>query len=86
MNNILVYLKTTETCNLNCKHCFTNGTNGAKIYWDTNLVIDWITRLHKHTPDLDSIHFEFHGGEPFLVPVLEMQKVYSACNSFWKNF
>jgi len=85
MKNILVYLKTTETCNLNCKHCFTNGTNGAKIYWNTNLVIDWIKRFNAHSPDLDFIHFEFHGGEPFLVPVSEMKEVYNSCNDLWDN-
>ena len=85
MNNILIYLKTTETCNLNCKHCFTNGTNGAKIYWNTDLVIDWIKRYNTHTPKLDSIHFEFHGGEPFLVPVSEMKEVYNSCNGLWDN-
>ena len=85
MKNILVYLKTTETCNLNCKHCFTNGTNGAKIYWNTDLVIDWITRLKSYAPNLDNIHFEFHGGEPFLVPVSEMKEVYDACDGLWDN-
>ena len=29
--DFVVYLKTTETCQLNCKHCFTNGINGRKI-------------------------------------------------------
>ena len=32
--------KTTETCNLNCKHCFTSGINGPKVYWNTNKIIN----------------------------------------------
>jgi len=80
--NWMFYLKTTETCNLNCKHCFTNGSNGAKIFWKPELVIDWIQRFSKQVKDDDTLHCEFHGGEPFLVPVDEMIKVYKECKDY----
>ena len=80
--NWMFYLKTTETCNLNCKHCFTNGSNGAKIFWKPELVIDWIQRFSKQVKGDDTLHCEFHGGEPFLVPVDEMIKVYEECKSY----
>lgn len=73
--NWMFYLKTTETCNLNCKHCFTNGSNGAKVFWKPDLVIDWIKRFSTNIKLEDTLHCEFHGGEPFLVPVEEMVKV-----------
>lgn len=73
--NWMFYLKTTETCNLNCKHCFTNGTSGPKIFWNTDLVIDWIKRFSSQIKNDDTLHFEFHGGEPFLVPVEQMIQV-----------
>ena len=38
-NDIMVYVKTTETCNLNCDHCFTSGTRGAKIYFNPDKVL-----------------------------------------------
>lgn len=80
----LFYLKTTETCNLNCKHCFTNGTNGAKIFWNTDKIVDWVHRFRKEYPDEDDgIHFEFHGGEPFLVPPQQMRDVYNQCKDLW---
>jgi radical SAM protein with 4Fe4S-binding SPASM domain len=80
------YLKTTETCNLNCKHCFTNGINGAKIYWNYREVSDWIKRFIKEkATNSDTIHCEFHGGEPFLVDIEEMQYVYDECNSLHEN-
>jgi radical SAM protein with 4Fe4S-binding SPASM domain len=85
MKNLLVYLKTTETCNLNCKHCFTNGSNGAKIYWDHLAVADWIQRLKLHNPNYDMVHFEFHGGEPFLAPLSTLKYVYEQSNGLWKN-
>lgn len=83
--NYLVYLKTTETCNLNCKHCFTSGTRGAKIYWDYKTVGDWITRFNQARPEAEHVHFEFHGGEPFLAPVEQMQWVYDKCNGLWPS-
>lgn len=82
--NWMFYLKTTETCNLNCKHCFTNGRNGPKIYWDTDKLIDWILRFRNEVGEGHSAHMEFHGGEPFLAPVEEMQKVYDACKNLWE--
>jgi MoaA/NifB/PqqE/SkfB family radical SAM enzyme len=40
--NWMFYLKTTETCQLNCKHCFTSGINGKKIYFDPFKTIDFV--------------------------------------------
>lgn len=79
----MFYLKTTETCNLNCKHCFTNGINGPKIYWNPDKVIDWIHRFRKSSNSFDTVHCEFHGGEPFLVPTNEMFHVYEQCKDLW---
>ncbi len=74
--NWILYLKTTETCNLNCKHCFTNGTSGPKIYWDKASVIDWLDRFSEYISPNDTVHCEFHGGEPFLVDTSEMRDVW----------
>lgn len=84
--NWTVYLKTTETCQLNCSHCFTSGSKGQKIYWNTDKIVNWIHRFREEKPDKnDFIHLEFHGGEPFLVPVGQMRKVYDACNGLWND-
>lgn len=63
------YLKTTETCNLNCRHCFTSGTQGRKIYWDAPATVDFFKRFAEHVGCNNTMHYEFHGGEPFLAPV-----------------
>lgn len=83
MKELCVYLKTTETCNLNCKHCFTSGTNGAKIYWDHVKVADWLKRLGQAIPDSPHVHCEFHGGEPFLADLSTMQYVYDQSKELW---
>jgi radical SAM protein with 4Fe4S-binding SPASM domain len=84
MKDLLIYLKTTETCNLNCLHCFTNGTNGAKIYWDHIKVADWLQRLSKDAPS-EHVHLEFHGGEPFLADMESLQYVYDSCQNLWPS-
>lgn len=84
MKDLMIYLKTTETCNLNCKHCFTSGINGAKIYWDHVKVTDWLKRLRSEVQS-DHVHMEFHGGEPFLASVESMQYVYDNCKDLWDN-
>jgi radical SAM protein with 4Fe4S-binding SPASM domain len=84
--NWMFYLKTTETCNLNCSHCFTNGINGAKVYFDPVKVSNWIHEFHKEkVKPGDSIHYEFHGGEPFLVPVSQMKCVVDECKDLSPN-
>jgi len=85
MKELQLYLKTTETCNLNCKHCFTNGTSGAKVYWNYLQVSDWIKQLSIEIPDARHVHCEFHGGEPFLVPVEQMNTVYDKCKELWPS-
>lgn len=84
MNHITVYLKTTETCQLNCKHCFTNGINGRKIYFNPVKTVEWINKL-KTAYQNNSIHFEFHGGEPFLAPVSDMKYVVENTKQLWNN-
>lgn len=84
MNDLLIYLKTTETCNLNCSHCFTNGTNGPKIFWDHIKVADWLKRLSYQLPS-NHVHMEFHGGEPFLADIGTLQYVYDNCQNLWPN-
>jgi radical SAM protein with 4Fe4S-binding SPASM domain len=79
----MIYLKTTETCQLNCKHCFTNGTNGRKIYFDPDATIDWFKRMHEVAPNMQGGNITFHGGEPFLAPVEDMRKVWLASKDLW---
>lgn len=85
MKELNIYLKTTETCNLNCKHCFTSGSKGAKIFWDYQKVADWLHRLSVETGSSPHVHLEFHGGEPFLADIETLLFVYNKCQTLWKS-
>lgn len=70
----VIYLKTTNTCNLNCAHCFTNGSNGETGHFDVEQSISWIDEFIAMHPD-ETFHIEFHGGEPFIVPLDKLERV-----------
>lgn len=74
-NNIQVYVKTTETCNLNCQHCFTSGSNGPKVYFNPRKVSKFIQDL-VISKKLDSLRLVYHGGEPMLAPLKDLYDFY----------
>lgn len=80
-DDLMFYIKTTETCNLNCSHCYTSGKNGRKIYFNPTHVSHWVNQFAPNR----TAHFEFHGGEPFLAPVKDMWKFYEQTVSVWKD-
>jgi radical SAM protein with 4Fe4S-binding SPASM domain len=83
--DLVVYLKTTETCQLNCKHCFTNGINGKKIYFDAQKTIDWFHSVYNVCDKFNSGSIIFHGGEPFLAPLEDMYRVWEEVSILWPN-
>lgn len=82
---ISVYLKTTETCNLNCQHCFTSGSRGAKIFFSPKKVIDFFQRLKDQCPWIHQVRFMFHGGEPLLAPIEDLYSAYNGLKSIFPH-
>jgi len=81
-DSLSVYVKTTETCNLNCFHCFTSGTNGAKIYFDPVKTAAWCNDLYDPSK---YCHFEYHGGEPMLAKIEDLWDFYYRVSDVWKE-
>jgi len=84
--NISIYIKTTDTCQLNCKHCYTGGSDGRKVFFKPDKVISFLKDLKKTNPEIEHVIFSFHGGEPMLAPVFEMhhfrqeaKKIFQSC-------
>lgn len=84
-NDLIVYLKTTDTCQLDCKHCFTNGINGKKGWFDAPRTIRFFERLKEYRPHCDNGHIIFHGGEPMLAPLESMYEVWNGTKDLWPN-
>lgn len=82
--DLMFYIKTTETCNLNCAHCFTSGKNGKKVYFDPVKVANWVNQVKELRPDANC-HFEYHGGEPFLAKTEDMWKFYELTKDVWPH-
>jgi radical SAM protein with 4Fe4S-binding SPASM domain len=73
--NLQIYLKTSDTCNLNCSHCFTSGSRGAKNFFDPLLTSDFIVELTNQF-QTNSTRILYHGGEPMLAPLKDMYLFY----------
>jgi radical SAM protein with 4Fe4S-binding SPASM domain len=70
---VIVYVKPTDSCNLNCSHCFTGGSTVARNAWDLNANVSWI-RDAVVAEKANDLHVELHGGEPFLVGISELSR------------
>lgn len=71
-NAYKIYVKTTNTCNLNCTHCYTGGKLPNMETFDGASVISFLKNMLKEFPTIGSFEYAFHGGEPMLVPVSHM--------------
>ena len=71
-----IYIKTTETCNLQCDHCYIGDNRKVQGFFSEDLTINWIKDYigFSNINERD-IRFSFHGGEPLLCPLGKMQKV-----------
>lgn len=68
----VIYVKTIGTCNLNCDHCFTNGSSGDKTMFDVDATLRWLEDYIQG--DGTNYHVELHGGEPFLVRLVHLRR------------
>jgi radical SAM protein with 4Fe4S-binding SPASM domain len=74
-----IYIKTTESCQLNCKHCYIGDHRNKKIFFNEDKTINWIKKYFKvYHINEENVVFSFHGGEPFLDSLYKMQKVVDA--------
>ena len=68
---INLYLKTTEGCQLQCKHCYNFAKNNSILFFDEDKTIHFLEQCKFD----NTVEASFHGGEPFLCPINKMEKV-----------
>ena len=83
--DLIIYLKTTDTCQLNCEHCFTNGNNGKKGWFNVKQTIHFFKELHRYNPVYTGGNISFHGGEPMLCPTDLLFEAWHGIKDFWPN-
>lgn len=82
-DQLCIYLRTASHCQLNCKHCFTDGSAAPKEFFDPDATIEFFKKLHAWNPKFQYGFIAFHGGEPFLAPAKDMIKVWHECKDLW---
>jgi radical SAM protein with 4Fe4S-binding SPASM domain len=83
--DLIVYLKTTDTCQLNCSHCFTNGKNGKKGWFNVPQTINFFKELYRYYPKYEGGNISFHGGEPMLCPTELLFEAWYGIKDLWPN-
>lgn len=68
----VIYVKTSDTCNLHCDHCFTSGRDGGKDRWNASKTVSWINDFSSKYADDEEYVLVFHGGEPMLADLGDM--------------
>lgn len=81
----MIYLKTTDTCQLNCDHCFTSGSKGKKGWFNVKQTIHFFEQLKKYRRTVNQGNISFHGGEPMLAPTELMFEVWHGVRDLWPN-
>lgn len=75
-----IYIKTTESCNLCCDHCYIGEARKNKKFFDENVTIAWLKDyININGLKNSDLYISFHGGEPLLCPLEKMEKV---CKAF----
>lgn len=70
-----IYIKTTESCNLHCKHCYINDFRKQKEFFDWEKTATWLQKyLNFFHIENQEVEISFHGGEPFLCDLDILQK------------
>ena len=75
-----IYIKTTESCNLKCAHCYIGEARKNRKIFDEDATITWLKDyMSINSLKNSDLYISFHGGEPFLCPLEKMKKV---CKAF----
>jgi radical SAM protein with 4Fe4S-binding SPASM domain len=82
--DLQIYVKTTETCNLNCSHCFTSGSQGKKIFFNPSKTLNFLEVLSREN-GLNSLRLVLHGGEPLLAPIEDLKYFYKKAKALPLN-
>lgn len=85
MRYMNIYLKMTSLCNLECSHCFTEGTNKDNILLKVAPTVRFLQKFKENNPDIAGVSICFHGAEALLAPIEDLIKVYLFTKDIFPN-
>lgn len=74
----IIYVKTTQSCNLKCQHCYINDFRNNHSYFNEILTGQWIQQ-YMSLFENQTYMINFHGGQPFLC---DNNKIKYICQKF----
>lgn len=70
-NDLVLYVKVQDGCQLSCKHCYASSLNiNHSTIIDPIKTVNWINQLSNY-----NIEASLHGGEPLIVPINILKKI-----------
>lgn len=79
-NQKQIYIKTTESCQLHCKHCYIGDARLKKQFFDEKKTAEWLHKWIEYNKlDENDLLISFHGGEPMICPE---NKIKYICEQF----
>lgn len=78
----VIYLKTTNRCNLCCQHCYNDVMKDTCLDMSKSMIADVIKYIHQRSAAIDkndNIYVIFHGGEPLLTDVSLLNQIVDEC-------
>lgn len=82
---LTLYIRTTDTCQLDCEHCFTSGSKGQKVFFDVAKTINFIKGLKSSYPNIPYVKILLHGGEPLLCDPKDIIDLWKECKDLWER-
>lgn len=83
MNQKQIYIKTTESCQLHCKHCYIGDARKNPYFFNEKKTSEWLHKwINYNKLNEEDLLFSFHGGEPMICPT---NKIKYICEQFPKS-
>ena len=80
MNQQQIYIKTTESCQIHCKHCYIGDARLRKHFFNEIQTAKWIHKwIEYNNFNEQDLLFSFHGGEPMICPTNKLKYI---CEQF----
>lgn len=83
-NDVVIFLRVVQGCNLNCSHCFTLGNEDKLLTTPFEYVEKFLSAIKKNIDPLRGVVY-LHGGETFLAKLSYLREVTTLVRQLYGN-